>query len=487
MKWLPCLALYLCAVSTYAQPLPALIPYYNGAAWGYCDSNKKIKIQPQWYEAGLFYDGRAIVKAGRKDSFTHALINAKGEYIIPPERRWNGELATPPQVLQLNARNAAGKWGLIDSVNNVLIPFLYDVPKGYPFRAFFTRRPAWDKLFMVVTKDGKKGVVDSANNTLIPFIYDDIWMSGGTDGMAFRYDSTVFFKVWKDGKAGIIDTAGREIIPCVYDALYYDINVRQQPPFLITRKNGRMGAIDWQQQVLVPFAYDSVKAVDNIGLQFYTFQDDKRGYIDRSRKLEIQPLYDGVEPQDDTYIVVKVYDDKRSKYKNGLYNTKGKLLVKPKYDNLHVQNGNIIVTKYDGEVIKTNTLNKTTYLRNGPWKKYKLSLDGFDILNEPVICGTGRANMRSMPVHPHMPGKNFGEKVYRFNKDGIDYNVVNYVQMSDSISDISSFHQVKYFAVAGRKGAQQYYAVVDRDSNYIIRPQSRYRPMRFLAGRVSTI
>jgi len=56
------------------QEPPALIPYKKGDKWGYCDSSKKILIQPAYDEVGFFSEGLAKVIVGGKFKVNGALI-----------------------------------------------------------------------------------------------------------------------------------------------------------------------------------------------------------------------------------------------------------------------------------------------------------------------------------------------------------------------------------------------------------------------------
>ena len=49
-----------------AQKLPALIPYRKGDKWGYCDSTKKIIIEPKYDYAYVFQNGFAFVSLNGK-------------------------------------------------------------------------------------------------------------------------------------------------------------------------------------------------------------------------------------------------------------------------------------------------------------------------------------------------------------------------------------------------------------------------------------
>src|SRR5687767_14862590 len=67
--------------SSFSQKLPSLIPYRKGDKWGYCDSTKKIIIEPKYDWAPLFYKGYARVEADNKKFF----IDEKGNIVKMPK------------------------------------------------------------------------------------------------------------------------------------------------------------------------------------------------------------------------------------------------------------------------------------------------------------------------------------------------------------------------------------------------------------------
>ena len=118
--WL--LPLLLMVQTGIAQPLPALIPYNDGEKWGYADTNGKVKIAPGWEKVAFFKGHKAKVTIANNH---FSLIDTSGAYIIPPSRHWNGDW-NGPENTALNSRDSNGLYGLIDTNNQVLIPFEWD-------------------------------------------------------------------------------------------------------------------------------------------------------------------------------------------------------------------------------------------------------------------------------------------------------------------------------------------------------------------------
>ena len=86
------------------------------------------------------------------------------------------------------------KWGYIDKVGKVVVPFKYD--------------QTWDfsEELAMVRLNFKWGYIDKTGKVVIPFKYDygDILFSGGLAPVAFN------------GQYGYIDKSGAEVVPIVY-------------------------------------------------------------------------------------------------------------------------------------------------------------------------------------------------------------------------------------------------------------------------------
>ncbi|MEG2158118.1 MAG: WG repeat-containing protein, partial [Bacteroidaceae bacterium] len=102
--------------------------------------------------------------------------------------------------------------------------------------------------YRVAIKDGKAGLLDSLRNITIPFIYDDI-KSTVSEGL---------IGVCKDKKWGILTAKGKEITPFIYDAIGYFNNG-------VTRvnkkddKNNLFGIIDKNGNIVVPIKWHDIK------------------------------------------------------------------------------------------------------------------------------------------------------------------------------------------------------------------------------------
>ncbi len=112
-----------------AQSLPDLIPYQDSTLWGFADTNGNVVIRPQWLAVSFYTGNRAKI---RSDTFSkgspqyYSIIDKQGNYILPPNRRWNGSYTGWQSML--NCSNEYGQWGLVDTNNNLLINCEWDAP-----------------------------------------------------------------------------------------------------------------------------------------------------------------------------------------------------------------------------------------------------------------------------------------------------------------------------------------------------------------------
>ena len=59
----------------------SLVPILSGKSYGYINLEGVYMINPQFDEAGEFFDGRALVRKGN----LYGYIDEKGTYVIPPK------------------------------------------------------------------------------------------------------------------------------------------------------------------------------------------------------------------------------------------------------------------------------------------------------------------------------------------------------------------------------------------------------------------
>lgn len=152
----------------------------------YLDKTGKEIVPPIYDELFGFKKENGLSKV-RIDKLL-GYINKKGETIIKVNYE---EISSFSQVMVVKQNN---KWGIIDSLENIIIPFEYDAldkSGSAPIRA---------------SKNNKWGCIDLKGNELIPFIYD-----------SFRPFENGLAPVELNKKWGFIDLKGNEVIPFIYE------------------------------------------------------------------------------------------------------------------------------------------------------------------------------------------------------------------------------------------------------------------------------
>jgi hypothetical protein len=182
-----------------------------------------IDLQTQksvWEKEGGFMDFRRNVKLF-DEVLLVAIPSAKHQLIKPENGQVIGEYAeislyplrSPTDKMLISAKNTAGKWGVIDTQNKVVIPFDYDEFYGGLVGGSWEDKNDKGEL-LKVKKGSFWGAIDYTNKTVIPFEYEDINYVGEL-GVIF---------VGKGGKKGVLSKRNEVLVPVKYDeiaAVYY--------------------------------------------------------------------------------------------------------------------------------------------------------------------------------------------------------------------------------------------------------------------------
>jgi hypothetical protein len=180
--------------------LPDLIPYRKGNLWGYCDSTKKIIIQPI-YERVFPFDGKTAVAVKDKK---YGIIDQYGKVTTPfiyesiDQEGCNGK-----RVVSTKKKH----YGLINETGKIMIPCSYT--KLY-----------WESdKYLRAHEGGVYGELDTTGKIIIPFEYVVTDTSQGyTFGGNAKYGLFVFSK-GSGYRFGVVDSTGKTIIPFEYNLL----------------------------------------------------------------------------------------------------------------------------------------------------------------------------------------------------------------------------------------------------------------------------
>lgn len=155
--------------------------------------------QNDYRKAWVFSEGLAAVLKDDKIGF----INEKNEVIIPFHYKYTeDENMYSHSYLFHNGfcamANAEGKYGLIDHTGKWVVEPIYD--------EVWTPQEGGHRI---IVNDGKYGVLDSICNVVFPIEYDDINIL--SDGFILN----------KEGRKWQVDLGGNIIQPFMYDGTYY--------------------------------------------------------------------------------------------------------------------------------------------------------------------------------------------------------------------------------------------------------------------------
>lgn len=218
-SWFIILVLLLNVYGAVAQALPDLVPYTDGKLWGYADTNGKVVIEPKWFSADLFSNGKAVVSF--KDSGTtkpyFCIINEQGSYIIPPEYKWEGAY---------NGRHGYGNMNMADGRRAVVDT------NGVIERVY----PQGVGRFGIVGAPGALGYMDTNGKLLLPYRYSTILACCNMDDIGAIIVRDTGEAMKRHNAYGVMGLDGREILPMQYHDIYYEPESEFGRGFRVSRR-----------------------------------------------------------------------------------------------------------------------------------------------------------------------------------------------------------------------------------------------------------
>lgn len=139
MRSIICLIIVISSYSCYGQ----LIPFRINKQWGYCDTNRVIKVKAQYDFADFFTNNLAFVK---KDSFFYG-INKTGNIVTPAIKHYGTFVDNRCPVLF-----ASGNCYYINDSGKVAIDQAYDAAENF------------SEGLAVVAINKKLGIIDHSGN-----------------------------------------------------------------------------------------------------------------------------------------------------------------------------------------------------------------------------------------------------------------------------------------------------------------------------------
>lgn len=219
--------------------------------------------------------GKNFILVRQNDKY--GFVNSNGKVIVPCQYEdfnycWNGKVSLKKD----------GKWGVLDTLGNVVLPFIYD--NGLSFYL--------PELAVMMSPKGC-GAINLKGDTVIPLQYN-IW---------FSYQSkSKIAMITHDEAVDIYDSEGH--ILASYEEMSYDgMDALDEELWIPIRKNGKWGFLDLKLNEVVPCKYDFVAGVNGEYLGNVQLDNGNTALIDSNEHILAQGPYRYISPFGDFYCV----------------------------------------------------------------------------------------------------------------------------------------------------------------------------------------
>jgi tetratricopeptide (TPR) repeat protein len=222
-------------------PTPALDE--TTGLWGFIDADGNTCVPADYSDVQPFRDGVAWVL--RLDQQTWELIDETGQTLIPGRAGYVG-VSSFSDGLAWVSLDGTGRWIAIDKANNATISTGFEDVR--PFR----------RGMAAVRRHGRWGAVDGVGRVIVPYAYDAFAtaMSDGRYIDGFSDEGLAVVEL--AGRKGVVDRAGRVLVEPAHPAL-----VIHPVAFLITDGAHRWGALDRRGRLLIPPSHPSRMGVSD--------------------------------------------------------------------------------------------------------------------------------------------------------------------------------------------------------------------------------
>lgn len=307
-----------CIYVDFIENYPKYIPLKLNSKWGFLDNKGNIKIQFKYDDLQCVEDSLFVAKYnnryGISDYNENVIISFKYDEIA---------LFDNIKFLKLNNR-----YGLANSQNKIITDCVFDnwsIPKnGYlVLTKYKSSNYKTTKHGMVNAETGKE---------IIPFIYDDL--GDYCEGLIMAE---------LNGKCGYLDINNNVALPFIYEG-GGDFS---EGLAMVLKKTGyancrfgvlpvkKGGYINKKGEVIIPFTFAEGLSLGNsifseglaaVGVASNNIFAQRYGYINKSGKFVIKPIYDEANPFDGGIAQVSIED------KIGFIDYKGNLMIPCIYD-----------------------------------------------------------------------------------------------------------------------------------------------------------
>jgi hypothetical protein len=333
---------------------PSLIPYKNGASWGFANQQKKLVVPAIYTKVFPFADGVAAVQLDGK----WGIIDTLGNTVLSPTY---SSIQTAAEGRMVYSKGSL--YGYLDTKGKVIIAAKYKYAN--PFVNGFGRVKAINGYYGFVDKNGREtiplkyddaddfnyGLAAVALNKHYAFVNEN-----GQEVTPFKYEFSIYFPKFSNGLCkvfdgkhyGYIDKYGKEVFNCVYkDAENFSNGIAAVVTDDIAGNTaGNWSLINKEGEILSASNFGKVNGGYSHGMIAVSKGGnftDNYGFSTARGKITIEDQFDFATPFVNEYAVVG--DDS---YKYYPINSRGKKMTTESYDKItQYKNGVVILEKKD--------------------------------------------------------------------------------------------------------------------------------------------
>ncbi|MCO5232757.1 MAG: WG repeat-containing protein [Chitinophagales bacterium] len=308
-----------------------------------------------------------------------------------------------------------GKWSLIDTLGQVIVPFIYDDlqtnTEMYLGRA---------NIFKVKL-NGKYGFINNKGEIIIPIVYEyasHFNLKGTVVVGMFTFENSNY-----KGQYWLIDRQSKQVSPQKYDKIgeYYDVNDNVQ----ITLNN-KVGLINNTGKEIFPPQFDKIGNFNEYGIA-PTELNGNIGYIDKDGHEISPPKYNLVLDFNADELAEAIFIESNGKNKYGLINRHGKEMIPCLYDSIIYSTASYIEVFKNGKSGIIDLQNKEMI----PIKHFMIRYDSTGIiLAQYENRKWGLYDSKGKNIVPF----NFSDTTYQAlsQKDNSGRNVLDYALLAGS-------------------------------------------------------
>lgn len=392
-------------------------------------SNKHKLIVPLQFEEIIYVNNnRFIVKQNDK----YGIIDSTQTLLLPYEYKAifiydNGNVFVEKDTVM----------GILNVDLQTIIPTVYNslyYNNTEERNNVFIHKNDSSLRYLYAEKQGKTGVIDNLNQTIIPFEYDFINEMLTKD----------IFLVAKKEKRGVIDKLGKTILPCIYTDITYD---ETNQYFIVADTTGMYGIADRMGNIVEPFKYNQI---EQLSKDKYIVVIDSIFFTKKENIIDM-PIVNGTSINMSTCEAIKDTANYVKEYKENYYIlTLNTHTLSKKYDFLEVKYANKKAFVIAQDTDKYSVLDSTGNILIPPlYDNIELSYNDFEGRYFPFFSLKqkglyGIANMSGKQItdciYDKIDFNDNGHYIYLIkNKERYIAHIEKGLLSNDAFEDINSF------------------------------------------------